>query len=282
LSNRLFGSGLHAVNTKAVSVTGDTLKATLLLMNSSAGKIYQVTAASNATPIVLTVASATGMATGDIVVVGNVGGNLAANGTWQISVSGNNITLLRSLDGQNSTGSAAWTSGGYIIDLTSATTLSDVSGNSTGTDQTLSSVTDTSGLVNASSWTWTALSGANKVYGMAVYDNTSNNLLAWYDGLYQIRVVTQAAATSTSIAVETLLAVIPSGTVLNFSDGTTATTSAQNALYDTSLSVTSTAATIHAKATADAGPTLSAGLPFLPSGGNVVYSADPLLKLWQI
>jgi hypothetical protein len=285
VSNRLFGSGKHAVNTKAISVTADTLKSTLLQMQTAAGKIYPVTAATNASPIVVSVGATTGITAGDILVAGNIAGNLSANGTWQAgTVTGTTVQLLRSLDAQNSTGSGAFSgSGGYLIDLTSATTLTDVSGNSYGTDQSLSGVTDTAGTVNASSWTWTALAtSATKVYGMAVYDNTSNNLLAWYDGLYQIRVVTQAAAASTAIAVETLQAIIPSGTVLNFSDGTTATTSAQNALYDTSLAVTSTAAIIHAKATADAGPTLSAGIPFLPNGGNFTFSPDATLKLWTI
>lgn len=285
MSNRLFGSGKHAVNTKAVSVTGDTLKATLLQMQTAAGKIYPVTAASNASPIVVSVGSTTGITAGDTLVSGNISGNLSANGTWQAgTVTGTTVQLLRSLDAQASTGSAAFSgSGGYLIDLTSATVLADVSGNSYGTDQTVGSVTDTNGTVNAAAWTWTALAtSATKVYGMAVYDNTSNNLLAWYDGLYQVRITTTTTSTATALPCESLQAIIPSGTVLHFSDGTAATTSAQNALYDTALAVTSTAATINAKATADAGPTLSAGIPFLPNGGNQTFTPDSTLKLWTI
>ena len=285
MSNRLFLSGKHAVNIKGVSVTADALKATLLLMNTAAGKIAIISSSTNATPIALTTTGAHGYNPGDILVVGNHATNTCANGTWQAGAgtSGTTINLARSLDGVNSQGNGVGGATGYVIDLTTATTLADVSGNSYGTDQALTAVTDTGGTVNAASWTWTALaSSANKVYGMAVYDNTSNNLLAWYDGLYQVRVTTQAAASSTTIAVESLLAIIPSGTVLTFSDGTTATTSAQNALYDTALSVSSTAAIIHAKATADAGPTLSAGIPFLPNGGNFTFSPDPTLKLWQL
>src|SRR5215472_9046136 len=107
-------------------------------MSSTAGKIYLVTAASNATPIVLTVSSTTGITAGDILVVGGVGGNLAANGTWQAgTVTGTTVQLLTKLDANNSTGSAAYTSGGWIIDLSSASTLSDISANSVGTDVTL-------------------------------------------------------------------------------------------------------------------------------------------------
>jgi hypothetical protein len=54
-----------------------------------------VTGATNATPIVLTVTSS-GLSDGDIVTVENVGGNTAANGEWEVTVSGNNVTLVGS------------------------------------------------------------------------------------------------------------------------------------------------------------------------------------------
>lgn len=284
MSNILFRSGKHAVNTKAVSVTGDTVKATLVQQVSTAGKFYLVTAASNATPIVLTMSATTGITAGDTLVVGNVGGNTAANGTWTAgTVTGTTVQLLTLLDSNNSTGNGTYTSGGYIVDVTSATTLADISGQSYGTDQTLSGVTDTSGTVNSSAFSWNALaSSANKVYGIVIYDNTSNNLLAWYDGFYQVYVVTQAAATATSIAVARLGAVIPNGTVLVFSDGASATLTAQANVGDTSLTVSSLAAIVHRQATADAGPTLNAGMPFLPNGGTQTFQPDATYKLWTI
>jgi len=71
-----------------------------------------ITAASNAIPIVLTVDSITGFTDGDVVKVAGVGGNTAANGTFHISsVAGSNITL------DLSDGNAAYTSGGTITKL---------------------------------------------------------------------------------------------------------------------------------------------------------------------
>jgi hypothetical protein len=270
--NTLFGLGRQNIGNKLINFAGaspDTFKATLLTMSTQAGKIFLVTSASNASPIVLGVSSTTGIAPGDIVVVGGVGGNLAANGTWQVGtvVANTSISLLTRLDGNNSTGSAAYTSGGWIIDLSSGAVLTDVSANSSGTDATLSGVTNTLGVINAGSSTWTN-PPATKVWGVAIYDNTaSNDLIAWYDGNYQVYVITTAAPGATSLAVARLGATIPSGAVLNFSDGTTATTNAQAAVGATSLSVNSTAATIHAQATADVA-TLSSGLPVTPTGNN--------------
>lgn len=71
--------------------------------------------ASNASPIVLTVASVTGFNNGDMCYISNVGGNTNANGTFFISsVSGTSI----SLDG--SSGNAAYTSGGNIVQINPA------------------------------------------------------------------------------------------------------------------------------------------------------------------
>lgn len=55
-----------------------------------------ISAATNATPIVLTAGSATGFATDDIVRVDGVLGNTNANGTFKISVSGTSFTLVGS------------------------------------------------------------------------------------------------------------------------------------------------------------------------------------------
>jgi hypothetical protein len=67
-----------------------------------------ITAATNASPIVITSASH-GLVTGDTVVVTAVGGNTAANGTWEVTVSSSTQFSLNS-----STGNAAYTSGGTV------------------------------------------------------------------------------------------------------------------------------------------------------------------------
>lgn len=276
MSNLLFGLGRQNFGTKQINWTGDTFKASLLSMATQAGKIYLVTSATNASPIVLGMTSTTGITAGDIVVVGGVGGNLAANGTWVVGtvVANTSISLLTRLDSNNSQGSAAYTSGGWVINVSSAATLADISANSIGTDATLSGETMTLGVANASAWTWTGLT-ATKAWGVAIYDTTAaNDLIAFIDGYYQVYVITQAAASATAIAVARLPVAIASGTVLTFSDGATATLTAQANVGDTSLAVSSLAAIVHRQATADA-PTLAAGLPVTPAaGGNLTLTPD--------
>lgn len=69
--------------------------------------VLTVTAASNASPIVLTTAVAHGLSTGATVTVAGVTGNTAANGSWTItSVSSTTFSLL------GSTGNGSYVSGG--------------------------------------------------------------------------------------------------------------------------------------------------------------------------
>ena len=68
-----------------------------------------ITAATNATPIVITSAASSGMSSGDQVVVSGVLGNTAANGTWFVTPL---TTTTFALDGSDGTASPAYTSGG--------------------------------------------------------------------------------------------------------------------------------------------------------------------------
>ena len=71
-----------------------------------------VTAATNATPIVVTTTSnvAHGLATGDRVAIAEVGGNTAANGTFTVTVVSPNSFSL-----DTSAGNGAYTGGGYVV-----------------------------------------------------------------------------------------------------------------------------------------------------------------------
>lgn len=71
-----------------------------------------VSAATNATPIVITTTADHLFATGDTVIVASVAGNTAANGTWTITkVSATTFSL------DTSVGSGAYTSGGTAVDV---------------------------------------------------------------------------------------------------------------------------------------------------------------------
>lgn len=276
MSNQLFGLGRQNFGAKAINVTSDTLKATLLSMSVAGGKVALIASSTNASPIAITASAAHGINPGDIVVVGGHLVNTAANGTWQAGTgtAGTTLNLATKLDNVNSTGNGVGGATGWIINLSQASTLADVSANSIGTDVTITGVTSALGIVNASQWTWLGLP-ATKAWAVAVYDSTASNaLLEWIDCTTQLYVITQAATSATSIAVARLTAAIPSGATVVFSDGSSATLTAQANVGDTSLTVSALAATVHRQATADT-PTLYAGLPVTPAaGGNIALIPD--------
>lgn len=72
--------------------------------------IANVTAATNATPIAITALAAHGLATGALVTIAGVQGNVAANGTFPVTVTGSTTFTL-----SGSEGSGAYTSGGTIF-----------------------------------------------------------------------------------------------------------------------------------------------------------------------
>lgn len=84
-----------------------------------------ISAATNASPIVIT-ATSHGFSTNDVVTVSGVAGNTAANGTWQITVSDANTFSLN-----NSSGNAAYTSGG-LASKAPVLVIQSTFGNSTG------------------------------------------------------------------------------------------------------------------------------------------------------
>lgn len=275
MSNVLFKVGKQNIGNKAIAFNADTFKASLLTMSSAAGKIALISSSTNASPIVATTTGAHGYSVGDIVVIGGHATNTAMNGTWYVSATtSTTLTLQTVLDQVNSTGNGVGGATGWVIDITSASTLADVSANSNGTDVSLSGVTNTGGIINASAWSWTGLT-ATKSWAIAIYDSTaSNDLIAFIDGTFQVYVITQAAASATAIAVARLPVAIATGSTIVFSDGSSATLSAQANIGDTSLAVTSLAAIVHRQATADVA-TLACGLPLTPaSGGGLNFTPD--------
>jgi hypothetical protein len=143
MSNRLFGKGLEGAVRDVVNFTTGTFKARILdRANNTSTILKAITAATNASPIVVTVTSH-GWSNGDVVVINGVGGNTAANGTWVIAgVTANtfNLTTLPAEGGSalNSTGNAAYTSGGKAINLSVSSASTDLpSGAGSSTDYTL-------------------------------------------------------------------------------------------------------------------------------------------------
>lgn len=119
----VFGPVATSALTSGVATVTLSISATGLPLRLNSPTTFTITNATNASPIVLTV-SATCNCDNDVIGVSGVAGNTAANGTWLASASGTSVTLLH-LDGSNSTGNAAYTSGGtlYRENLVSASGL---------------------------------------------------------------------------------------------------------------------------------------------------------------
>jgi hypothetical protein len=257
----------------------NTFKAALLDLNTADTGIKAVTGATNATPIVIT-ATSHGFANGDIVLVGAVGGNLAANGVWKIAnVAASTMELTDPVSGVNAVGSAAFTSGGYVVNLgpsASGDNWDDFDAAVVGTPQTLTSPTVTAGVADAADVTYSAVTGAT-VEAILIYKDTgtasTSRVAALIDGRHIVTCAATAGSSSTSIAVERLSAGIPNGTVLTFSNGASATLSALANAGDRTITVSSTAASISAGSRADA-PATSSGLPVTPNGGSITITWD--------
>jgi hypothetical protein len=101
-------------------------------MDVGASTAFTVTAATNASPIVVTTSIAHTFTNGSIVSVQNVVGNTAANGTWRVASAGATTIALTYLDDTNSTGNGVWTSGGTVNGTILETTT--VCDGGTGTD----------------------------------------------------------------------------------------------------------------------------------------------------
>lgn len=113
----LYTKGLQKIQDGTINLETDTIKAALI---DTTAYGLQVTAATNAAPIVLTTATH-GLTTNDRVMVGGVLGNTNANGIWQVTnVTGTTFSL------QGSTGNAAYTSGGFVVKLDADQWISDI------------------------------------------------------------------------------------------------------------------------------------------------------------
>lgn len=147
-----YDKGLEDIS-GALDWTSDDFRAILVDLDD-----YQVgsgiTDATNATPIVVTIATH-GLSNGDHVVIEGVGGNTAANASWLIdNVTANTFELVGSV------GSGAYTSGGHAVLLNGDLNLDDVAaGARVATSGALSGKTNTDGYLDATDEVLTSVSG---------------------------------------------------------------------------------------------------------------------------
>lgn len=274
MANTLFEEGVDGIMDGTVDLDTNTIKAALLDLNTADAGIKAITGATNATPIVIT-ATSHGFANGDLVLIGAVGGNQAANGIWKIAnQAANTFELTDPITGGNAAGSGTYTSGGYAVNLgpsAAGDNWDDFSAAVIGTPQTLTSPTVSGGAFDAADATYTSVTGAS-VEAVAIYKDTgtesTSRMVAIIDGRHIVTCAATAASSATSIPVERLAAGIPNSTVLAFSNGQTATLTAAANAGDRTLTVSALGGSVTAGSRADA-PATSSGLPVTPNGGNI-------------
>ena len=138
-----------------------------------------ITDATNATPIVIT-STAHGFSNGHKVVINGVVGNTAANGLWVIAnVAANTFELV------DSTGNAAYTSGGIAINLTADDNLDDIPGAArVAVSGALAGKTVTHGVADANDETLSAVTG-DESEALVIYKHTgtesTSRLIAYMD-----------------------------------------------------------------------------------------------------
>lgn len=279
MAAKLFLKGKEGFGDGTVDWDTNTIKIGLFDLNTADAGIKAITGATNATPIVIT-ANAHGFANGDWVVVGGVGGNLAANGLWKAAnVATNTFELTDPITGTNVVGSGAYTSGGYAVCIgpsAAGDNLDDFSAALVGTAQTLTSTTITNGIADAADPSFPSVTG-NSSEALMIWKDTgtesTSRMIYFYDGQQIVTVAAAVSASATSIPVERLQGGIPNGTVLTFSNGQSATLTAAANAGDRTLTVSALASGLAAGNRASA-PITSSGLPVTPNGGNINVTFD--------
>jgi hypothetical protein len=277
MTNALFENGRNNYLTGSLNWTSDTVAGALLDLTQSTTSCKQISGATNATPIVIT-ATSHGFSNNDIVYISGVGGNLAANGYWLVVSATTNTFAITDLSGNNAVGSGSYTSGGRAINMGPSISInwSELSGCLVGSLTNLSGESAAQGVANASTLTFTSVSG-NPCQAIALFKNTgtstTSKLIALISGDFIVTCAKTTSSSATSLPVDPLKYGIANGTVLTFSNGASATLSAGANAGDRTLTVSSTAATISAGNVALA-PQINSGLPVTPNGNNIVVTWD--------
>lgn len=151
----------------------DNIKAVLVDLTDLIGTHCRaITGATNATPIVVT-CTAHGFTNGDVVSISGVGGNTNANGLRKIKNQATNTFELTDLLDVNIAGNAAYTSGGFAVNLSTIDFLDDVvSGARCAISGNLANKTTTAGTFDFDDFTWTAVATGDIAEAVFFYDDT--------------------------------------------------------------------------------------------------------------
>jgi hypothetical protein len=242
--------------------------------------VKAISAITTATPPVVT-STAHGFTNGDIIVIPAAAGMLNAKGMFKVGgVTTNTFTLL-TLDGQNVVGTGTFTGTACAINLTSPTFYADVDAAlctgapALGSASALGSKTNVNGLVSAANVTGITLNDTCTAVLLLqrVTNAADSRVVHFADGKTMVRVVADAASSATTLWVEPLEGAIPTGTVIQMTNGVAVTTNGAAAAGARSLTVTAISGAIAAGHHGDA-QTTNSGLPMTLSSGTFTHQFD--------
>ena len=270
MSNRVFEKGRQGFADGSIDWDTQNIKAVLVDLHDADTMVKAITGATNATPIAV---ECTGhsFANGDIVVIGGVTGNTAANGTWKVSNQSTNNFDLVTLDGLNSTGNGAFSASGWVINLTGADNLDDINAGVVATSGNMGTKTVADGVIGCADFSLTTVSGDQCEALVWYYDSGSpatSRLIFFNDGKTRVAVASDALISATTLWIEPLERNLAAGTTIVLSNGVTATLSAPATAGARSLAVNAMSAAVAAGHSGDAAYTGS-GLPITPNGNDI-------------
>lgn len=290
MSGRLFDKGRFGFGETLIGWVANAQAAALFdpLFASAATYTKQISNVTNANPAVYTTTTNHNISNGDIILSGGIGGNLSANQLGRAASITPNTYQMVTLEGAGIAvaGSGVYTTGGWVVNLTQPTFVSDiiVGSNRIGTDAgPLAGTTDVGGVLSAANFNWTAVSpnyAGELAWAIIFYDaaggtDATNRIIAINDGKLQVVCNTTANMAATVVFVEPLIAGIPNGSTLWFSNGQSATLTVAANQGDRQLTVAALSGAIPAGHQADVIATV-AGLPFMPNGGNINFTVPVL------
>jgi hypothetical protein len=283
MSNRMFDKGRQNFASGDLDWDANTFVVMPLKLDGTLTDtaIKAISAITTATPPVVT-STAHGFTNGDVVVIRGAAGMLNANGTFKIGgVTTNTFTLL-TLEGANVVGTGTYSGTACAINLSAPTFYSDIDGAlCTGAPafasaSALASKTNVNGLVNAANVTGITLN--DTVHAVVLVQNVTNTaassrVVHFADGRTMVRATADAASSATTLWVEPLEGPLPSGTVIQMTNGVTVTTSSSAAAGARSIAVTALSGAVAAGNHGDA-QTTNSGLPLTVSSGTFTHQFD--------
>jgi hypothetical protein len=165
-ANALTEKGREGFLDGTIDFDDDDIAMALLDPTISDTACKPVTGATNASPIVIT-ATSHGFTNGDIVIVGGVGGNTAANGKWTIGSADTHTFAL-----VGSSGNGAYTTGGWVVNMTLGDNLDDFDAAQIDSEVFLANKSVTFGVANCNPVVFGAVPGGDTARALLVFQAT--------------------------------------------------------------------------------------------------------------